>query len=155
MLSKKLDIKLLVQAGKGYRINSTKERMVFPYLQFLAEAKGSCYTDEWFYAICRNYGKLSGINNVINKVRVEAIAKATQKYYPQVVLSKDEKAAAACGLRPVSPDGLPYIGKSKKCKNLTIASGHAMMGWSMATATGKLVSEVISDKKTSLEFRDV
>jgi len=45
---------------------------------------------------------------------------------------------------------LPYIGKSKKCKNLTIATGHAMMGWSMGTATGKLVSEIIANKKTSL-----
>jgi len=45
---------------------------------------------------------------------------------------------------------LPYIGKSKKCNNLTIAAGHAMMGWSMATATGKLVSEIISKQKPSL-----
>ncbi|WAC01359.1 hypothetical protein N7U66_14985 [Lacinutrix neustonica] len=48
---------------------------------------------------------------------------------------------------------MPYIGKSLKCKNLTIATGHAMMGWSMATATGLLVSEIISDKKTSLDIK--
>jgi len=52
----------------------------------------------------------------------------------------------------VSPDGLPYIGKSHKCNNLTVAAGHAMMGWSMATATGKLVSEIISDQKLSLDI---
>jgi D-amino-acid dehydrogenase len=55
-------------------------------------------------------------------------------------------------LRPVSPDGLPYIGKSSKCKNVTFATGHAMMGWSLGPVTGKLVSEIISDKKTSLEI---
>ena len=55
-------------------------------------------------------------------------------------------------MRPVSPDGLPYIGKSYKCTNLTIASGHAMMGWSMGTGTGKLVSEIITDKKASLNL---
>jgi D-amino-acid dehydrogenase len=52
----------------------------------------------------------------------------------------------------VSLDGLPYIGKSKKCNNLNIATGHAMMGWSMATATGKMVSEIISSKKTALDI---
>jgi D-amino-acid dehydrogenase len=52
----------------------------------------------------------------------------------------------------VSPDGLPYIGKSEKCKNLTIATGHAMMGLTMATATGKLISQIISNKKTSLKI---
>ena len=91
-------------------------------------------------------------NHTINKIRVEAIANAVTRYYPNIVLTKDEKENAACGLRPVSPDGLPYIGKSKKCENLTIATGHAMMGWSMATATGKLVSEIITEQKPSLDL---
>ena len=65
-------------------------------------------------------------------------------------MTTEERNAAASGLRPVSPDGLPYIGKSSKCTNITIATGHAMMGWSMATATGKLVSEIISKKQMSL-----
>ena len=67
-------------------------------------------------------------------------------------VSKEEKENASSGLRPLSFDGLPYIGKSAKCNNLTIATGHAMMGWTMATATGKLVSEIISDKKRSLDL---
>jgi len=47
---------------------------------------------------------------------------------------------------------LPYIGRASNYKNLTIASGHAMMGWSIGTATGKLVSEIISGQKTSLNI---
>lgn len=54
-------------------------------------------------------------------------------------------------LRPVSPDGLAYIGRSKKHRNVCFAVGHAMMGWSQSQATGKLVSEIIS-KKTFLKF---
>ncbi len=52
----------------------------------------------------------------------------------------------------ISPDGLPYIGKSSKCKNLTIATGHAMMGWSLGPATGKMVSEIIQDTKTLMNI---
>ena len=96
--------------------------------------------------------EIGGINHDINKVRVEAIARATEKYYPEIQLTKEEKDNAACGLRPVTPDGLPYIGKSRKCDNLTMATGHAMMGWSMATATGKLVAEVISGQPPSLDL---
>jgi len=58
----------------------------------------------------------------------------------------------ACGLRPISPDGLPFIGRSKKLKNACFATGHGMMGWSQGHATGKLISELISDKKTSLNL---
>ena len=82
----------------------------------------------------------------------EAIAKAATKYYPEITLTSEEKSLAACGLRPVSADGLPYIGKSSKCDNLTIATGHAMMGWSMGSATGKFVSEIISSKKPSMNL---
>jgi D-amino-acid dehydrogenase len=96
--------------------------------------------------------EIAGINHNINKVRVEAIANAATRYYPEIKLTEAEKNDAACGLRPVTPDGLPYIGKSSKCPNLTIAAGHAMMGWSMGTGTGKLVSEIISNKKISLNL---
>ena len=96
--------------------------------------------------------EIAGINQNINKVRVDAIANAATQYYPNIKLTEIEKDKAACGLRPLSPDGLPYIGKSKKCNNLTIATGHAMMGWSMATATGKLVSEIISEQKPTLNL---
>ena len=52
------------------------------------------------------------------------------------------------GLRPCSPDGLPYIGRSRKYDNLTIATGHAMLGLSLAPITGQLVSELISGQGT-------
>ncbi len=35
------------------------------------------------------------------------------------------------GLRPCSPDGLPYIGRSGRYENLTLATGHAMLGLSL------------------------
>jgi D-amino-acid dehydrogenase len=96
--------------------------------------------------------EIAGINDQISSARVEAIANAAKRYYPEISLTNEEKHDAAFGLRPVSPDGLPYIGKSSKCNNFTIATGHAMMGWSMATATGLLVSEMISNKKPSLDM---
>ena len=47
---------------------------------------------------------------------------------------------------------MPYIGKSDAYANLTFATGHAMMGWSLGPATGKLVSEIIDAKKTSMDI---
>ena len=96
--------------------------------------------------------EIAGINTNINKNRVEAIANGVHQYYPEITISDDEKENVAYGNRPVTPDGLAYIGKSKKCKNLTFAAGHAMMGWSMGTATGKLVSELISNQKLSMNI---
>ena len=150
LLSKKLGLKLLIQAGKGYRINTQNETgITIPAI--LTEAKVAATPMSGFTRFAGTM-EIAGINHKINKTRVEAIAKAASSYYPNINPSVQEKENASAGLRPVSPDGLPYIGKSEKCNNVTIASGHAMMGISMATGTGKLVSEIISNKKPSLNL---
>ncbi|WP_179343666.1 NAD(P)/FAD-dependent oxidoreductase [Winogradskyella ursingii] len=150
ILSKKLNLNLLLQAGKGYKIDTAKEtNITIPAI--LAEAKTAVTPMHKFTRFAGTM-EIAGINHNINPVRVQAILKAVKNYYPALQLPKKSIKDVACGLRPVSPDGMPYIGKSRKCDNLTIATGHAMMGWSMGTATGKLVSEIISKKATSLKL---
>ena len=146
--TKKLGIKIPIQAGKGYSINTQKEtNITIPAI--LMEAKVAVTPMDGFTRFAGTM-EIGGINHKINPKRVNAIANAAEEFYPNVKINQQEKEAAKCGLRPLSPDGLPYIGKSSKCKNVTFATGHAMMGWSLGPATGKLVSEIISDKKTSL-----
>lgn len=148
MLSRKLGIKIPLEAGKGYRINVDQPTgITIPAV--LAEAKIAVTPMSGFTRFAGTM-EFSGVNHIVNPLRVNAIAKAAGNYYSGLKVSEDEKMLATCGLRPVSPDGKPYIGKSSKCKNLTIATGHAMMGWSLAPATGQLVSEIISEKKTSM-----
>lgn len=150
LLSKKLGLKLLVQAGKGYRINISRETgITLPTI--LIEAKVAVTPMNGFTRLAGTM-EIGGINHNIDPIRVNAIANAGARYFKGLKVTEQEKADAQCGLRPVSPDGLPFIGKSTICNNLTIATGHAMMGWSMGPATGKLVTEIISDSKTSLDL---
>lgn len=151
-LSKKIGLNLLLQAGKGYRIN-TQQPTGISIPAILAEAKVAVTPMNGFTRFAGTM-EIAGINNAISAIRVEAIAKAASQFYPDITLNELEKNDAASGLRPVSPDGLPYIGKSQKCSNLTMATGHAMMGWSMATATGKLVSEIIMEKPLTLNLQN-
>ncbi len=150
LLSRKLGIRILLEAGKGYRINVDKHTgITIPTV--LAEAKVAVTPMNGFTRFAGTM-EIAGVNHKINRVRVDAIAEAAHRYYPDISISNDEKENAACGLRAISPDGKPYIGKSSKCNNLTIATGHAMMGWSMAPATGKLVAEIISEEKPSFDI---
>ncbi len=149
-LNKKLGLKILMQAGKGYRINSeTETGITLPSI--LCEAKVAVTPMNGFTRFAGTM-EIAGINHNINKARVEAIAEAVPRYFNNVVISEQEKDEAQCGLRPVTPDGLPYIGRPSKWKNLTIAAGHAMMGWSLGPGTGLLVSELIDGKKASLDL---
>lgn len=150
LLTKKLGINIPIQAGKGYRINVERETNIsIPAV--LCEAKVAVTPMTGFTRFAGTM-EIDRINHKINPVRVHAIAKAAESFYNGLEISQEEKEAADCGLRPCSPDGLPYIGKSSKCTNLTIAAGHAMMGWSLGPATGKLVSEIISDKKSAIDL---
>jgi len=150
LLSRKLGIRILLEAGKGYRIDVDKHTgIAIPTV--LAEAKVAVTPMNGFTRFAGTM-EIAGVNHKINRVRVDAMAEAAHRYYPDISISNDERENAACGLRAISPDGKPYIGKSSKCNNLIIATGHAMMGWSMAPATGKLVAEIISEEKPSFNI---
>ena len=151
LMTKKLGLKIPLQAGKGYRIDVEKETGI-TYPAILCEARAAVTPMDGFTRFAGTM-EFSGINHDINPKRVEAIAKAAESYYRGLKISDEDKNAAKCGLRPCTPDGLPYIGKSSKCKNLTIATGHAMMGWSLGPATGKLVSEAVLNQKPTLNMQ--
>lgn len=149
-LCKKLGINMLLEAGKGYRINVEREtNITIPTI--LMETKVAVTPMQGLTRFAGTM-EIAGINHDINPVRVNAIADAASRYYGNFKINQKEKEEAQCGLRPVSPDGLPYIGRPSKYKNVTIATGHAMMGWSLGPVTGKLVTEIISKKKTSLDI---
>ncbi|MGI9546900.1 MAG: NAD(P)/FAD-dependent oxidoreductase [Flavobacteriaceae bacterium] len=149
-LAKQLDLNIPLQAGKGYRINVERNTGI-QYPAVLMEAKVAVTPMMGFTRFAGTM-EFSGINQNIRKERVEAIANAAQRYYTGLEIKAEEKADAKSGLRPVSPDGLPYIGRSEKYANLSFATGHAMMGWSLGPATGKLISEVIDGVKTSMDI---
>ena len=149
-LSKKLNLKLSLQGGKGYRIDVARNTGIsMPAI--LMEAKMAVTPMNGFTRFAGTM-EFSGNNNIVRKERVLAIANGAHSFYPDLKINSAEIDSAKTGLRPVSPDGLPYIGKSASIKNLTISTGHAMMGWSLGPATGKLVSELINDKKTSMNL---
>ena len=81
--------------------------------------------------------------------RVEGIVRSVPEYFPGIQLQMPDKKDIWFGFRPCSPDGLPYLGYSKKISNLIIAGGHAMSGLSLGPATGKIVAELANGLKTS------
>ena len=148
--SKKLNISLPVQAGKGYRINVSRPLgITIPAI--LMESSMAVTPMNGFTRFAGTM-EFSGINTKIRKERVEAIARGAQNFYPELEITAKEKSRAKTGMRPVTPDGLPYIGRSTKLENLVFATGHAMMGWSLGPATGKLISEVVDAKKPSMDI---
>lgn len=84
--------------------------------------------------------------------RVEGIIAAVKDFLPEFNLEMPAKENIWFGYRPTSADGLPYIGKIKNYKNVTVATGHAMLGLSLGAGTGKLVAELVNEEKTSVDL---
>jgi D-amino-acid dehydrogenase len=88
--------------------------------------------------------EIAGLNEDINPVRVQGIIKSVPKYYPDFTPHDFDGIQPWRGLRPCSPDGLPYIGRAARYSNVCVATGHAMLGLSLGPITGKLVAEILS-----------
>jgi D-amino-acid dehydrogenase len=59
-----------------------------------------------------------------------------------------------CGLRPMTPDGTPVVGKTP-IPNLYLNTGHGTLGWTMAAGSGKLLSDIISGSRTDIDAADL
>jgi D-amino-acid dehydrogenase len=90
--------------------------------------------------------EISGEDLSVNQRRVEAILKAVPQYLPELDVAAAKNVQPWAGLRPCSPDGLPYLGKSRNFENLVIAAGHAMIGISLGPITGKVVADMIHNE---------
>lgn len=150
-LAKDLGLNIPIQGGKGYSTNVYRN-LDISIPAILVEAKVAVTPMNSFTRFAGTM-EFSGNNTIIRKNRIEAIAKAVNTYYPEIKLSEKEKAAAVSGLRPVSPDGLPFLGRSGIYSNLTLGAGHGMMGWSLGPITGKLIAQTISQKKTLVNMQ--
>jgi D-amino-acid dehydrogenase len=152
VVSETLGINMLLQAGKGYSM--TFENMQNKNLQYPAILVDHRVAMTPMGSDLRMGGtmEISGLNSPKLMKRARAIYDASSLYYPNLNVAFPEEQKIWSGLRPLSPDGLPYIGRHSRFTNLIIAGGHAMLGISLAAGTGKIVEELVSKIKTSIDI---
>lgn len=148
-LAKMMGIKLLLQPGKGYSYTYQHIENNLQYPAILVD--GRCAISPWG-AQLRIGGtmELSGINNKILVNRMRGIFDSAKDFYPGLQIDFPPEEKIWSGLRPVSPDGLPYIGRHPSVNNVVFAGGHAMLGLTLASGTGKLVKEIVHKDTTSV-----
>jgi D-amino-acid dehydrogenase len=96
--------------------------------------------------------ELAGFDMSINKRRLNAILKAVTAYFPDIDTDALELIEIWRGLRPCSPDGIPYLGRPRLYDNVIIAAGHGMLGISLAPITGKIVSQLSANQTPSIDL---
>jgi D-amino-acid dehydrogenase len=151
IITSKLGISLPMQAGKGYSFTlpDIKKNVRIPSIFLEARVAVTPMSNTLRFG---GTMEITGVDHRISMNRVKGIVDAIPNYYPEMNVTMPKQNEIWHGLRPCSPDGLPYIGRSKRITNLVLATGHSMMGLSLGPGTGKLVSEIISREKTSIDI---
>ncbi len=96
--------------------------------------------------------ELSKINNKVRMNRVRGIVESIPSYYPEIKVSMPEKTDVWMGFRPCSTDGMPIIGELPGYPNVYIATGHGMLGVSLAPATAKMISDLVRGKSAEIDM---
>jgi D-amino-acid dehydrogenase len=151
-LARKLGLYVPIEAGKGYSVTIKQllgREIRIPSIFVEARVAITPFMDNTV-----RFGgtmEMTGVNTKINHRRVNGILKAIPEYYPNYPIPDAQNIWH--GLRPCSPDGLPYVGRSARFNNLYFNSGHAMMGVSLASGSGKILSDIINGLPPSIDMR--
>jgi D-amino-acid dehydrogenase len=150
-LCKMAGIHIPLMPGKGYSITKKNPEKKLNIPAILCEARVAITPMNGYM----RYGgtmEIAAVNKEININRVRGIVESVTKYIPGIKLELPEKKDIWYGFRPCSADGLPYIGFSKKIKNMIIAGGHSMMGLGLGTSTGMVVAELANGHTPSVKI---
>jgi D-amino-acid dehydrogenase len=145
-----LGCRLYVEPGKGYSLTTT-EPCERPRIPMIFEQDRVAITPFQQGLRVGSTMELSGYDTSMKAHRLRPLQLAERYYLNQIDWDHAE-LRRWWGWRPMSFDGKPYIDRSPKLSNVVVATGHGMLGLSMATATGKLVFEILSDEQPHLDL---
>lgn len=134
--------RLLLEPGKGYSFDVSSHQFIPAVASILHEARVAITPMGSFTRIAGTL-ELGNFSNKINQNRVKGIVQSLPEYYQSNIVYPDK---IWHGLRPCTPDGMPYIGRCYDKSAILLATGHAMMGVSLAPATGRILRDIIKGK---------
>ena len=150
-LLRKMQIPFLIQDGKGYSITLENANPNLRIPSILSEDHVAM-TPMGNRLRITCVLEISNISPKISYPRLQSSLASVSKYFPEIhpSLNPPDKDIWI-GYRPLSPDGLPYIGSLYGFENLYINTGQGMMGMSLGPISGKLISEEILQGHKSIE----
>ncbi len=147
-----LGIKIPLMPGRGYSVTLEDSPYKVNYPAVMIEGRAAITPMDGNKIRFGGTMEITSHKTPPRMNRVQGILDAVKRYYPDFDVPFPPKEKIWYGYRPCSADGLPYIGRVKQISNLTIATGHSMLGLSLGAGTGKLVEEIISDRQTSMDI---
>lgn len=150
LLARRLGLRLPVYPIKGYSVTvAIDDPSAAPDI--------SLADDEKKIVLCRLGNRLraagtaevAGYDLTLSEARCKNVARSARDFLPKA--GDHDKAEFWTGLRPMTPDGPPLLGRAGK-ENLFLNTGHGTLGWTMACASGRLTADVISGREPGIDM---
>ena len=142
-------LRLPLQAGKGYSVTVSGPRVRPLQPLYLSDSKVGVTPFDDGVRIAGTM-ELSGINLELDRVRLAALKRGAERDVPRV--TEGRESVDWVGMRPLTPDGLPILGRLPERDNLFVATGHQMLGVTLAPSTGRVMAELILDGRGETEL---
>lgn len=151
-VAKQLNLRLPMVGGRGYSVTYENAPYKVHHSIILSEARVAISPMDGNKIRFGGTMEITGVNAPPRMQRVQGILESVKRYFPAYDIPMPAADKVWYGYRPCSADGLPYIGNVQQYTNLTIATGHSMLGISLGAGTGKLVSELVQGVPASMDI---
>ena len=146
-----LAMRLPVQPAKGYSIMAERPERC-PDIPFMLTEAKVAVTPLRNEVRFTGTLELAGLDLSINQRRVDAMRRAVATYVPDWTPDRLRVREIWRGLRPCSPDGLPFLGRSAQWANLVVATGHGMCGLSLGPVTGQIAGQLVCGEASRFDL---
>ena len=144
-------VRLPIVPLKGYTLTVNGDSSTFPNIPIVDGDANIVLTPLGERLRISGFVELSGRDLRIPHKRVDSLVASAKRTLPKIEELIDEAELNPCsGLRPVSADGLPFIGETST-RNLYVCTGHGHLGWTMAVGSAELVANSIEEKPGAID----
>ena len=151
-LAEKINLKLPLMPGRGYSVTLEDSPYQINHPAVLVEGRVALTPMDGNKIRFGGTMEITSTQTAPRMNRVEGLLKAVRRFYPEFDIAVPPVEKIWYGFRPCSADGLPYLGRTNKWKNVVMATGHSMLGLSLGAGTGKLISEIVNEQPLSMDI---
>lgn len=150
-LTRTLGLRLPMQAGKGYSLTLANPTQRPQLCSLLKEARVAV-TPMGDQLRVAGTMEICGNNLSVNRTRLQGVIESFCRFFPAFAPEDFAGLEPWAGLRPCSPDGLPYLGRPQGIDNTIVATGHSMLGLSLGPVTGQSVAKLLAGETPDFDL---
>jgi len=150
-LLRPLGIRTWIYPVKGYSVTLPAPEGNAPEVSITDEARKIVISRLGDRLRAAGQAEVGGYDLTLEPGRAASVLNALTSLLPQAGAGADA-AEFWCGLRPMTPDGSPVIGRLEPFSNLFINSGHGTLGWTLGAGSGAALADLICDSAPQLSL---